>query len=768
MPADGPAPRGRPGEPGLRFLADALRYYMEFHSRYDGFFGAFIHDPLALAVALDPGLARARSRDRGGGAGRPPHDRRDGRPTGGGRGAGHPTCDVVVEADVAAFFERFIERVGALAARSRECGTLESTCAGGASRGAAPVEKERWMDWVSRQFSTRVIALMPVAIAVNIVLGYIVQTILKPPIYLDSIGTILVGVLAGPIAGARDRRAVEPHLAVRAGHRRRHDRPVRDHRRRHRAPRRALGDARRLPASPGRRGPALGPDRARDRDHRDPRLAHVHDPDLHRPERGRIPRLGLPRDRRHRGRSPPWRSSRSSTRGATRPGRGSRCPEPITGIVAAIVSAPIAAYVFGGVTGSGTDLIVAALRQGGADVLNATLGQGLFSDPIDKTITSFVVYLILLGLSPRFLARFPLGDRLVPAERSRPAAADGTIAGRVSAAPARRPGRVLPAFVARPPTGPYRSLNPTTKLVIAVARRSSRSGCAAGPGPLVGPGGRPRARGAAGVLRRAAAAARHDPPRRSILLVNTFLTRATDPSGRSGHSEPTWTGLREALQATLRGAGVRGLGRPARPDDTTPSWWWTLRPGGRAPAHVRRRRGLDRPGHAGPGGHHHGRTAGPRPGYGGRALAAGPGHRAHAGPHILGAINEVEERSMALEARGFTRPGRRTVLWRTADSPAPAGAALAARRRTVVALASSRRWWSGCRDPALEAVSYRYAGARRAACTTWTWSWPAARWWASWAPPRRARPRCASCSPAWRRAPSGARSRDGCWSTART
>src|SRR5436309_16037748 len=58
------------------------------------------------------------------------------------------------------------------------------------------------MDWLSRQFSTRVIVLIPIAIAINIVLGYTVQTVLKLPIYLDSIGTILVGVLAGPIAGA--------------------------------------------------------------------------------------------------------------------------------------------------------------------------------------------------------------------------------------------------------------------------------------------------------------------------------------------------------------------------------------------------------------------------------------------------------------------------------------------------------------------------------------------------------------------------------------
>ncbi|MDQ3406832.1 MAG: energy-coupling factor transporter transmembrane protein EcfT [Chloroflexota bacterium] len=38
-------------------------------------------------------------------------------------------------------------------------------------------------------------------------------------------------------------------------------------------------------------------------------------------------------------------------------------------------------------------------------------------------------------------------------------------------------------------------------------------------------------------------------------------------------------------------------------------------------------------------------------------------------PVIMGSIAEVEERSMALEARGFTRPGRRTLLWAPADTP---------------------------------------------------------------------------------------------------
>lgn len=42
------------------------------------------------------------------------------------------------------------------------------------------------------------------------------------------------------------------------------------------------------------------------------------------------------------------------------------------------------------------------------------------------------------------------------------------------------------------------------------------------------------------------------------------------------------------------------------------------------------------------------------------------------GPVILGSIAEVEERTMALEARAFTRPGRRTLLWAPADSSAQA------------------------------------------------------------------------------------------------
>jgi energy-coupling factor transport system substrate-specific component len=268
------------------------------------------------------------------------------------------------------------------------------------------------MNWLSRQFSTRVIALMPVAIAINIVLGYTVQSVLKLPIYLDSIGTILVGVLAGPIAGALTgilsnliwqyapgigggtigpfaiTAGVIGLLAGLWGY---------------------LGVYRSRPAS-GRQlilGAAIGAALVillvvpilNNKAYTDPNI----------------------------GGYPDWVFTAAAIIAVVAAivvagfiylrkdlaGFWVAIAGVITGIVAAFVSAPISAIAFGGVTGGGTDLIVAALRQGGSDVYNASLGQGLFSDPIDKTITSFVVFIILASLSTRLIARFPLGERTV-------------------------------------------------------------------------------------------------------------------------------------------------------------------------------------------------------------------------------------------------------------------------------------------------------------------------------------------------------------------
>jgi len=53
----------------------------------------------------------------------------------------------------------------------------------------------------------------------------------------------------------------------------------------------------------------------------------------------------------------------------------------------------------------------------------------------------------------------------------------------------------------------------------------------------------------------------------------------------------------------------------------------------------------------------------------GNLLRRGRGLVALAAPTVLGAMAEVETRTLALETRGFTRPGRPTLLWTPHDGP---------------------------------------------------------------------------------------------------
>src|SRR4051812_39944789 len=110
---------GGPETPVMRFVRDALRFYMEFHSRYDGFYGAHIHDALAVAAAIDASLVRFEALpvdvELGGTltTGETVTDwrRRWGKP---------PNLEIGVDADIPAFFDRFIERVASLPIRATD------------------------------------------------------------------------------------------------------------------------------------------------------------------------------------------------------------------------------------------------------------------------------------------------------------------------------------------------------------------------------------------------------------------------------------------------------------------------------------------------------------------------------------------------------------------------------------------------------------------------------------------------------------------------
>lgn len=84
-----------------------------------------------------------------------------------------------------------------------------------------------------------------------------------------------------------------------------------------------------------------------------------------------------------------------------------------TGVVAAAISAPIAAGVFGGVMGSGTDVLVALFRTLGLNLFQSAFAQGLTSDPLDKTISYTVVFLILASLPLSVRTMFSRGESTI-------------------------------------------------------------------------------------------------------------------------------------------------------------------------------------------------------------------------------------------------------------------------------------------------------------------------------------------------------------------
>lgn len=80
----------------------------------------------------------------------------------------------------------------------------------------------------------------------------------------------------------------------------------------------------------------------------------------------------------------------------------------ILALVAATVSAPVTAYLFGGVTASGADLLTALLRQAGQTILQSVVLSGISSELVDKTIVCIAVCLIFRALPRRFFIEFSL------------------------------------------------------------------------------------------------------------------------------------------------------------------------------------------------------------------------------------------------------------------------------------------------------------------------------------------------------------------------
>ena len=256
----------------------------------------------------------------------------------------------------------------------------------------------KFIDSIKKDFTTRTIVLIPIAIAINIAIGELVVR-LKLPIYLDSIGTVLVGAIAGPWAGALTGALANliwglfnpyaaPFFYVAA----------------------AIGF---IAGLAGRRGAF---------ENESPRWLSILVGAVFFFALTMFILAFLNANTDETGYTTYPSLAELFSRyllifiviilvGAAigyfllQKGGFAGIWGLFTGVVAAIISAPTAAYVFGGVTGAGTDLLVAAFRASGANILASVMAQGAVSDPFDKMLSFMVVWIILRSLPARFKAR---------------------------------------------------------------------------------------------------------------------------------------------------------------------------------------------------------------------------------------------------------------------------------------------------------------------------------------------------------------------------
>ncbi|MDK6564939.1 ECF transporter S component [Corynebacterium pyruviciproducens] len=170
------------------------------------------------------------------------------------------------------------------------------------------------------RLTARDLGLIPVALVINIVVGQIVGST-GLPLYLDSVGTMLVAALAGPVAGLATGALSSVVWGV--------FNPM---------------------ALPFAAGSGLTGLLAGYAIHKFKSFEH------------------------------PWRIIPAGA---------------IMGVIVGMLSAPVAAFVYGGTAGVGTGALVSAFRAMGNSLLESVTLQSLASDPLDKIVVLFIVWGII-------------------------------------------------------------------------------------------------------------------------------------------------------------------------------------------------------------------------------------------------------------------------------------------------------------------------------------------------------------------------------------
>lgn len=186
---------------------------------------------------------------------------------------------------------------------------------------------------IKKDFSMLALLFIPVAIAINIV-GFQLCQVLRLPIFLDSIGTILIGVLAGPWVGAIAGLLTNSINGI--------FNPI--------------------------------------------YFAYAPTSIFVGITAGILSRYGMI--------SKLWKLIISAL---------------IIVIVATISSGTITAIVFGGATGTTGSIITGTLLAAGKNIITSVFSVQVFQELADKFISMFIVYMVIKGMSSRYLSKLKYG-----------------------------------------------------------------------------------------------------------------------------------------------------------------------------------------------------------------------------------------------------------------------------------------------------------------------------------------------------------------------
>lgn len=81
----------------------------------------------------------------------------------------------------------------------------------------------------------------------------------------------------------------------------------------------------------------------------------------------------------------------------------------VIAIVSAFTAAIVTVFMFGGVTGSGTDLITAAFLAAGKELWNSVISTNLISGVVNTFINFFISWIIVRRIPNRFLVKLNYG-----------------------------------------------------------------------------------------------------------------------------------------------------------------------------------------------------------------------------------------------------------------------------------------------------------------------------------------------------------------------